>query len=101
MPDILPALGHGVSCLTIVGIDAAAALLAGFGGVFGKGEHVTVAFGTTSLNFLFGVTVLLFLVTLPFLTLGLSQEGAAYIDWPVLGLLVPSYFSLLGKFSSF
>ena len=98
---MVPVLGHGVSCLTIVGIDAAAALLAGFGGVFGKGEHVAVAFGATGLNFLFGVTVLLFLVALPFLTLGFVSGSSSHIDWPVLGLLVPSYFPLLGKFSSF
>ena len=75
---MLPVLGHGVSCLTIVGIDAAAALLVGFGGDFGKGEHVAVAFGTTSLNFLFSVTVL-FSVALPFLALGfVSGSGSLY-----------------------
>ena len=98
---MLPALDHGVSCLTTVVIDAAAELLAGFGGVFGKGECVAVAFGATSLNFLFGVTVLLFSVALPFLTLGFVSGRGTYIDWPELGLLVPSYFPLLGKFSSF
>ena len=64
---MVPVPGHGVSCLTVMGVDAAAALLVGFGGDFGKG--VAVAFGATGLNFLFSVTVLLFLVALPFLTL--------------------------------
>ena len=74
---MVPVLGHGVSCLTIVGIDAAAALLTGFGGIFGKG--VAVAFGATGLHFLFGVTVLLFSVALPFLTLGFaSGSGGLY-----------------------
>ena len=46
---------------------------------FGKGEHVAVAFGTTGLNFLFSVTVLLFSVALPFLTLGfVSGRGSLY-----------------------
>ena len=93
--------GFGVSCLTVAGTDAAAALLLGFGGACGKGKHVTVAFGVAGLNLLFGVTVLLFLVALPFLTLDSFQGVVAYISWPVLGLLVPSYFPLLGKFSSF
>ena len=70
-------LGHGVSCLTIVGVDAAGALLAGIGGVFVMGEHVTVVFGATGLNLLFGVTVLLFLVALPWDSF---QEVVAYID---------------------
>ena len=79
MPDMLPVLGHGVSCLMVMGVDVAAALLAGFGGVFGKGEHISVAFAATGLNFLFGVTVLLFLVALPFLTLGfVSGSGGLY-----------------------
>ena len=68
-----------MSCPTVVGIDAGAALLVGFGGVYGKGKHVTVAFGATGLNFLFGVTVLLFSVALPFLTLGfVSGSGSLY-----------------------
>ena len=38
LPDILSALGHGVSSLTVAGGDAVAASLVGFGGVCSKGD---------------------------------------------------------------
>ena len=79
MPDILPALGHGVTCLTIAGADAVAAFLLGFGGACGKGKHIAVAFGVAGLNLLFGVTVLLFSVDY------LSNIGIHFREWqPIL-----------------
>ena len=66
-------------------------------GVYGKGEHVAVAFGVAGLNLLIGVIVLLFLVALPFLTLGfISGSGGLY--WLASpGVIGPILFSTSRK----
>ena len=72
--------GHGVSCLTIAGIDVAAALLAGFGGVFGKGEHVTLAFGATGSKFSLWCHCSSFLSGITFSNIGIHFRKW----WPIL-----------------
>ena len=85
-----------MSCLTVVGADAAAALLLGFGGACGKGKCIAVAFGVAGLNLLLGVIVL-FLVALPFLTLGLVS-GSGRLYWLAsAGIICPILFSTSRK----
>ena len=71
----MPALGHGVSSLTVTGADGAP--LVGFGAVCDKGGHVAVALGVAGLNFFLGVALFLFSVESLFLMLGfVSGIGA-------------------------
>ena len=97
LPDILPALGHGVSSLTIAGVDAAAASLVGFGGACSKGGCVAGALGVAGPNHFFGVTLFLFSVASLFLTLGLVS-GSGDLNWLAsAGIIGPILFSTSRK----